>query len=74
MNLVQQFGPLVGRILLAALFIPAGLGKIPGFEGTVGYIASRGCRCPSSARRSRSSSRSASPARCWSAGARAGRR
>lgn len=46
MNLVQQFGPLVGRILLAALFIPAGLGKIPGFEGTVGYIASKGLPLP----------------------------
>lgn len=33
---------LVGRILLAALFLPAGLSKISGFAGTVGYIGSKG--------------------------------
>ncbi len=33
---------LVGRLALAALFLPAGLGKISGFEGTVGYINSVG--------------------------------
>ena len=33
---------LVGRILLAAIFIKSGFGKITGFEGTVGYIASKG--------------------------------
>lgn len=33
---------LAGRILLALLFIPAGVSKIGGFEGTVGYIASVG--------------------------------
>ncbi|MFC4930485.1 DoxX family protein [Massilia sp. GCM10023247] len=33
---------LVGRLLLAALFLPAGISKIAGFEGTVGYIASVG--------------------------------
>ncbi len=33
---------LMGRILLAALFLPAGLSKLSGFEGTVGYIASVG--------------------------------
>jgi putative oxidoreductase len=33
---------LVGRILLALLFIPAGFSKIGGFDGTVGYIASKG--------------------------------
>lgn len=38
---------LVGRILLAALFLPAGLSKISGFEGTVGYIASKGLPMPS---------------------------
>lgn len=30
----------VGRLLLAALFLPAGIGKITGFAGTVGYISS----------------------------------
>ncbi len=33
---------LAGRLLLAALFLPAGIGKITGFEGTVGYIGSVG--------------------------------
>lgn len=33
---------LVGRILLALLFIPAGVSKLTGFAGTVGYIASKG--------------------------------
>lgn len=33
---------LVGRLLLALVFVPAGFSKIGGFEGTVGYIASVG--------------------------------
>lgn len=33
---------LLGRLGLAALFLPAGIGKITGFSGTVGYIASVG--------------------------------
>lgn len=33
---------LAGRLALAALFLPAGLSKISGFEGTVGYIGSVG--------------------------------
>ena len=36
----------VGRLLLAALFLPAGLGKLTGFAGTVGYIASVGMPLP----------------------------
>ena len=32
----------VGRLTLAALFLPAGLSKITGFGGTVGYIESVG--------------------------------
>ena len=39
---------LVGRILLAAIFIKSGFGKITGFEGTVGYIASKGLSMPMS--------------------------
>ncbi len=34
--------PLLARLLMVALFLPAGLNKISGFEGTVGYIASVG--------------------------------
>ena len=32
---------LVGRALLACLFIPAGFSKIAGFAGVSGYIASK---------------------------------
>ncbi len=46
MALVEKFGPLLGRILIALLFIPAGINKITGFGGTVGYIASKGLPLP----------------------------
>jgi putative oxidoreductase len=38
---VQNTAALVGRILLAAIFLTSGFGKITGFDGTVGYIASK---------------------------------
>ncbi|GHC87009.1 LysR family transcriptional regulator [Pseudorhodoferax aquiterrae] len=37
---------LIGRILIAVLFIPAGFGKLTGFAGTVGYIGSAGLPLP----------------------------
>ena len=37
---------LIGRVLLALLFVPAGFGKITGFAGTAGYIASKGMPLP----------------------------
>jgi putative oxidoreductase len=37
---------LVGRILLASLFIWSGWGKLNGFSGTAGFIASRGLPMP----------------------------
>jgi putative oxidoreductase len=37
---------LIGRVLLALLFVPAGFGKIAGFTGTAGYIASVGLPLP----------------------------
>ena len=37
---------LLGRVLLALLFVPAGFGKIAGFGGAVGYIASKGIPLP----------------------------
>lgn len=46
MSVVEKFGPLLGRILIALLFIPAGVSKISGFAGTVGYIASKGLPLP----------------------------
>lgn len=41
-NVLKQFGPLVGRALMAAIFIVSGFGKIAGFAGTSGYMASKG--------------------------------
>ena len=46
MNALNHYGPLAGRILIALIFIFAGFGKITGFEGTVGYIASKGLPFP----------------------------
>ena len=37
---------LVGRFLLALMFVMAGFSKIAGFAGTVGYIASKGLPAP----------------------------
>ena len=37
---------LAGRLLLALLFLPAGIAKVTGFAGTVGYIASVGLPLP----------------------------
>ncbi|WP_138514469.1 DoxX family protein [Rhodoferax bucti] len=37
---------LAGRVLLAALFLPAGISKLTGFAGTVGYISSVGLPLP----------------------------
>ena len=42
----QDFFALIGRALIALLFIPGGFGKIMGFAGTVGYIASKGVPLP----------------------------
>jgi putative oxidoreductase len=37
---------LIGRLLMAWLFVPAGFGKIAGFAGVAGYIASKGVPLP----------------------------
>ena len=37
---------LIGRILLGLIFVLSGFDKIGGFEGTAGYIASRGLPMP----------------------------
>lgn len=34
--------PLVGRILLAFMFLPSGLMKIPGWSGNIAYMESKG--------------------------------
>ena len=46
MNALNHFGPLVGRILIALMFVISGYGKIKGFDSTVGYIASKGLPLP----------------------------
>ncbi|WP_428249320.1 DoxX family protein [Ferrovibrio sp.] len=43
---LDKFAPLLGRILIALLFIPAGISKLTGFAGTVGYIKSVGLPLP----------------------------
>jgi putative oxidoreductase len=45
-NSTQDTLALVGRVLMAYLFIPSGLGKIMGFAGAVGYISSAGLPLP----------------------------
>jgi putative oxidoreductase len=42
METIRHYGPLLGRILLAHIFIISGLGKIAGFQGTAQYIGSHG--------------------------------
>ncbi|MFM6922582.1 MAG: DoxX family membrane protein, partial [Polynucleobacter victoriensis] len=38
MNQISNPLALVGRLLMAAIFIVAGISKISGFSGTAGYI------------------------------------
>ena len=46
MSSLQNSLSLLGRVLLAGLFIPAGFAKITGFSGAVAYIASKGVPFP----------------------------
>ena len=46
MNAIDRYGPLLARLLMALLFVVGGIGKIAGFAGTVGYIASKGLPLP----------------------------
>jgi putative oxidoreductase len=43
---VQDTLALIGRVLIALLFVPAGFGKLTGFAGVVGYIGSVGLPLP----------------------------
>ncbi len=45
-NALQNPLAFLGRLLMAALFLPAGLSKLTGFAGTVGYISSVGLPMP----------------------------
>ena len=42
MNTTQNLADLAGRILIAAIFLIAGLNKIGGYEGTQAYMAAMG--------------------------------
>jgi len=44
---LQNSFALASRLLFVLLFLPAGWGKLTGFSGTVGYIASVGLPLPS---------------------------
>ena len=46
MDALNRYGPLIGRLLIAVIFVLSGFNKIAGFEGTVGYIASKGLPLP----------------------------
>jgi putative oxidoreductase len=43
---MQNYGPLVARVLLGMIFVWAGFGKVTGFAATAGYIASKGLPLP----------------------------
>jgi putative oxidoreductase len=43
---LQNTTVLVGRILLGLIFVLSGFSKIAGFDGAVGYIASKGLPLP----------------------------
>lgn len=45
-NAIQNPLNFAARLLMVALFLPAGFGKLTGFAGTVGYIASKGLPLP----------------------------
>lgn len=46
MNSISKPLVVVPRVLLAAIFVSAGLSKLFGFDGTVAYIASQGLPMP----------------------------
>ena len=46
MNATSDALSLIGRIFLAVIFLVSGFGKIGGFEGLIGQIASKGFPAP----------------------------
>jgi putative oxidoreductase len=46
MNPTKDVAALLGRMLLALIFVVSGFGKIADFAGTAGYIASKGLPLP----------------------------
>lgn len=41
-EMIKHYGPLIGRLLIALIFLKSGLDKITGFAGTAGFMASKG--------------------------------
>lgn len=41
-DVIKEWAPVVGRVMLALIFLMSGLNKIGGFEGTAAYMASKG--------------------------------
>jgi putative oxidoreductase len=46
MKSIENTVNLIGRILIASLFLPAGISKLMGFDGTVAYFSSLGLALP----------------------------
>jgi putative oxidoreductase len=46
MSFIEKFGPLIGRVLIALLFVPEGFSKVTDFSGSVGYITANGLPMP----------------------------
>lgn len=46
MDTLHRYGPLLGRLLIAQIFLISGFNKITGFAGTVAYIGSKGLPMP----------------------------
>ena len=42
MKLINNYGSLVGRILISVMFLMAGISKITGYAGTQGYMEAMG--------------------------------
>ncbi len=47
MNSIENTANLIGRFLIASLFLPAGVTKLIGFDGTVSYFSSLSLPMPS---------------------------
>lgn len=41
-NMVKDYGPVIGRLMLALIFILSGFNKITGWDGTLQYMSSKG--------------------------------
>ncbi len=42
MKTIENYGNLIGRILISVMFLMAGISKITGYQGTAGYMEAMG--------------------------------